>query len=896
MKKLGKKLSFLTKIMLVVGLLISNLSSLSVVFAYEVSDSMLIDLVNDKLKISYTDALAEDVENVSVKVYENYTYLNGLSEEEVVSSYSLDANQMEAALEGNLELEYESIFTLSEGEEVDNLNLFDGTYEVKVEFIKVTAVEEESTSQETGEAVLEEETEVVAEVTETVLEGENEETEGSQVELLNETLPEVTEEVFVTGEFKKEIKHESGLSVKLFNSENVELTLENNKYLVKKDNSAVVVSAQLLSGGLNPTDVFVYDEVEYMAKDLLKYEFRTNTDFAGYLYGEYVLPVEVKLLKTTNVEEEYDEVVYTDSVSVMYESYGLNTETLNNAVASNEYEDTYLFEGETAEGVLFVLPQFEVKSEETETTRTMLDLYNVLNTSMEEYDAEKVTYQLLKGEVNVLEAYAPASEEDTLEDYLATMMLDETVVVVLNCSDLKVTYRVVFAADLNNDKTITEEDLLKLIDQVVGESEVVDLSKSDVYSDNKVNTLDVLYLNEMIKSKTWNPEVTEVEAELGASLNVLIDGVDALASGDEFTVEYVLSLSEYEVNGFSGLLEYDKEALELVSVSSYIDWLGNYSKDTGKFLYLGEESLTGPELTEDPETEETPENEVTVVTEEENSEVTEEPEVVTEDYVVLTATFKALKAGTHTVTVKDNEYFNNATYLVLAEDLVASVDVVVNKSDDNTLSYLEVAGQVIALVEGKFEYEVSVDNDVTLVDLKYIVSNVAANVTSTVFPEELVEGKNTVVVTVMSESGVSQDYTITVVREAAPVEETTTQVSYDNYEEEEEPEVVVTPESEEEEEEVVEEDEESNLSKIVIIILILLVIAGLVYLIFKDEDSEETKKANKDVDRLKKEALDKEVKTTTVETVSNTKSTNKSNNKSNNNKTKNNKNNNKKER
>ena len=273
-------------------------------------------------------------------------------------------------------------------------------------------------------------------------------------------------------------------------------------------------------------------------------------------------------------------------------------------------------------------------------------------------------------------------------------------------------------------------------------------------------------------------------------------------------------------------------------------------------MYLGEESLTGPELIEEPEVEETPENEVTVVTEDENSEMTEEPEVVTEDYVVLTATFKALKAGTHTVTVKDNEYFNNATYLVLAEDLVASVDVVVNKSDDNTLSYLEVAGQVIALVEGK----------------------------------------NTVVVTVMSESGVSQDYTITVVREAAPVEETNTQVSYEKYEEEEEPEVVVTPEPEEEEEEVVEEDEESNLSKIVIIILILLVIAGLVYLIFKDEDSEETKKANKDVDRLKKEALDKEVKTTTVETVSNTKSTNKSNNKSNNNKTKNNKNNNKKER
>ena len=35
MKKLGKKFSFLTKIMLVIGLLVSNLSSLTYVFASE---------------------------------------------------------------------------------------------------------------------------------------------------------------------------------------------------------------------------------------------------------------------------------------------------------------------------------------------------------------------------------------------------------------------------------------------------------------------------------------------------------------------------------------------------------------------------------------------------------------------------------------------------------------------------------------------------------------------------------------------------------------------------------------------------------------------------------------------------------------------------------------------
>ena len=47
MKKLGKRLSFLTKIMLVAGLLISNLSSLSVVFAAETT--IFVDVVDEKL-------------------------------------------------------------------------------------------------------------------------------------------------------------------------------------------------------------------------------------------------------------------------------------------------------------------------------------------------------------------------------------------------------------------------------------------------------------------------------------------------------------------------------------------------------------------------------------------------------------------------------------------------------------------------------------------------------------------------------------------------------------------------------------------------------------------------------------------------------------------------------
>ena len=74
MKKLRKSLSFATKVMLAFGLLISNLSSLSFVFAAEVKTE--ITVVDDMLNIKYLDELADDVESVKVNVYENYTYLD----------------------------------------------------------------------------------------------------------------------------------------------------------------------------------------------------------------------------------------------------------------------------------------------------------------------------------------------------------------------------------------------------------------------------------------------------------------------------------------------------------------------------------------------------------------------------------------------------------------------------------------------------------------------------------------------------------------------------------------------------------------------------------------------------------------------------------------------------
>ena len=898
MKKLGQKLSFLTKIMLVVGLLISNLSSLSVVFAYEAPADVVVSLDEEKLEISYTKQLSEEVKAVNVKVYENYTYSDGTSEEEVVNVYSLTAEQLLEAVAGTLELTYDSMF-VSEDNTVNDFELFDGTYSAKVEMIDVTDYSEETVVETT-------------ETENTETEVQTTETENTETEVQTTETEETTETVLAVGTYEETMNHRSGLNIRLFDSTGAEITMVGDRYAVSAEKSNVTVVAQILSGGLNPNDVFEYNGEEYTASELIAKEFSSEKDFTGLLFGEYELPVEVKVLKqlpeaeTENTEtveitetevevvaENTEEVVYNANVGILYESYELNAALLNVVAASEGYGESYMFYSDSKDGVLYLLSDFETTetAEETVVTKTMLDLYNMLNVALLEEDEtveSKITYTLLKDDVNVLESYVPVTEEDSLEDYLATLTLDETVQVVLSNEGLTVTYRVVVVGDLNNDNVLTQEDVLELIDQVVGESEITDLEKSDLYAfDGEVNSLDALYLNQMVNSQTWDAMIVGEQVSLNASLEVKSNGEELseenyLTSGDEFTVDYVLSLTDYEVNGLAGVFNYDETLFELVSVKVANEWLGN--DGDGKFLYLGEESLTGPELeVTEPENEvetENTESEENVLLEES----TEEETVTTVDYVVLTATFRALSAtdeeSNNVITLDEIELFNStvekAVYYVLDQDSVSTEAIEVTASEDNTLSYLEVAGVEIALENGVYEYEITVANDITVVDLKYILNNVAAKVTSTVYPEELAEGSNTVVVTVTSESGVSQEYTITVVREEAPEEETTTQVSnnnyYNDYEEEKDEEVVTTPEPEEDDDEV---EEESNLSKIVIIILILLVIAGLVYLIFKDEDDAETKKANKEVNKLKKESLEPEVKT--VNKTSNIKTNNKTN-------------------
>ena len=151
--------------------------------------------------------------------------------------------------------------------------------------------------------------------------------------------------------------------------------------------------------------------------------------------------------------------------------------------------------------------------------------------------------------------------------------------------------------------------------------------RSNIDFVNAVNNIDTVLDDE------------EVDAVLDARLDVkfndeVLSEENYLTSGDEFTVDYVLSIKDYEVNGVAGLFNYDKTLFELVSIEINNEWVGN-NKD-GKFVYLGEESLIGPELDET-----LPEEDVTPQNDDSNTEPVEPIK-----YVILTATFKTLAATT----------------------------------------------------------------------------------------------------------------------------------------------------------------------------------------------------------------------------------------------------------
>ena len=734
MKKIGKKCSKFTKLLIVFGMLFTNLSPLSIVFAESVNSDVTVSVNNGKLNVNYLGDI-DDTDEISVVVNENYTYLDNTTDNSqdasmvlLGSDFGTNGVELDSALLSNV--------------------IFDGLYEVNVKLYNKTD------SEELGEV-----------------------------------------------NFSKNIEHQSGLSYKVYDGTGVTEIIPSSEGKYGVDGE-FIVKYKVLAGKISPSDVFK-DETTgdfYTASQLLEKEYSIVENKDGNLYGEYNVLFKVALTKSAG--ETTEDFVLEDSVNVMYGEYSDNADLLNSSADNLLMNSKYIFSGEDKAGKIFVLP--------TNQKYLATDILDILDLAY--INNDKVNYVISNSEYSDVMS---ATDE---------VYVDDETVVTITSGDLTITYKCVMLGDLNNDGIIDNADLKLLVEKIVNETEVND--KTDVYKDDALNTYDAQSMAQVIKNNSWDGDVVRMDATFEPRLELVNEDI---VSGDTFVVKYVLPIEQYNVSGIAGLVNYDKSLMELVNINVKNDFIG--ANNNGKFLYLGN-SLDSS-----------------------NSE-----------YVMLELTFKALSSGNGTISVTDNELFNKDTYYNI-QDMDVSTQVVINTSADNKLSSLKVAGQEIQLKSDVLEYRISVDNDVVTPNVEAITNNVAAKVTSIEAPEELVEGDNIIKVKVTAENGDELVYTIIVNRKAKESNDnnnSTKPVSYqnDNNVAEDTQEDINLPAIDDKKNDAIkdnkkdDEKKENNTSRIIIIILILLVIAGLIYLIFKDdEEDDDIKKANKDINKLKKDNI-----------------------------------------
>lgn len=734
MKKIGKKCSKFTKLLIVFGMLFTNLSPLSIVFAESVNSDVTVSVNNGKLNVNYLGDI-DDTDEISVVVNENYTYLDNTTDNSqdasmvlLGSDFGTNGVELDSALLSNV--------------------IFDGLYEVNVKLYNKTD------SEELGEV-----------------------------------------------NFSKNIEHQSGLSYKVYDGTGVTEIIPSSEGKYGVDGE-FIVKYKVLAGNISPSDVFK-DETTgdfYTASQLLEKEYSIVENKDGNLYGEYNVLFKVALTKSAG--EATEDFVLEDSVNVMYGEYSDNADLLNSSADSLLMNSKYIFSGEDKAGKIFVLP--------TNQKYLATDILDILDLAY--INNDKVNYVISNSEYSDVMG---ATDE---------VYVDDETVVTITSGDLTITYKCVMLGDLNNDGIIDNADLKLLVEKIVNETEVND--KTDVYKDDALNTYDAQSMAQVIENNSWDGDVVRMDATFEPRLELVNEDI---VSGDTFVVKYVLPIEQYNVSGIAGLVNYDKSLMELVNINVKNDFIG--ANNNGKFLYLGN-SLDSS-----------------------NSE-----------YVMLELTFKALSSGNGTISVTDNELFNKDTYYNI-QDMDVSTQVVINTSADNKLSSLKVAGQEIQLKSDVLEYRISVDNDVVTPNVEAITNNVAAKVTSIEAPEELVEGDNIIKVKVTAENGDELVYTIIVNRKAKESNDnnnSTKPVSYqnDNNVAEDTQEDINLPAIDDKKNDAIkdnkkdDEKKDNNTSRIIIIILILLVIAGLIYLIFKDdEEDDDIKKANKDINKLKKDNI-----------------------------------------
>ena len=606
------------------------------------------------------------------------------------------------------------------------------------------------------------------------------------------------------------------------------------------------IFANLLNGDYKLDVYFVNEEanINYVDTLLIKNTVGSS-DYKTYYSGEFTDIYNKVISSTLLTEEQKAELTNVDFVKL--------TQIVTIDEIDNKLDGNYFFDNYNEETVSIINRLEGIFNADSITGVKVSDYLNKI--ANDEY---------FKGfNVTITDAYG---YEVAPESLVGTGMK-----LTLSYGDASLIYTFVVSGDVN-DGLVTGEEVNIALNSVLELQylDAVNMYALDINKDGVVDLLDVTKMAGSIAYGSWVERVGYNDS-VNSTLELNKSNNEVIRVGDTFKVDYVLSgltAKNIELNGIEGIINYDKDVLDLVGISSNsLDDYSNYNYLTSKYLYasnkvLDEDSVVltftfKAKMEQNTNIKMTNEKvaidgtEVKLVSNSDidikiaralstNNDITsltssigtfDKPfdKNVLEytlyvDYWVKSVTLNGVLRDEYASTLAFKEYALTGDTTVITLPVVAengdiksytiNVVKVYPKSTNNYLSKLEIEGYEIEFNKDTLEYSIKVSSDVETLDITAVAEDSSARV-NIYGNSDFKEGENTVTVVVTAEDGSERTYTITVDKEA---KKEVVDKNEDNTE---------------------EEKSNNQLEKTIIIILIILVIIGLLYLIFKKDDEED---------------------------------------------------------
>ncbi len=833
-----RKIKKIINIFMVLTILFSQISLPVRVLAETLEESYDLNLtIDDAYKLTIESVGTKsfvDVEDYLIKVETSFTYNDGGSYSTSDSYYQIN-NGLE--IEGNLDIALNALETL-----------YNGTYKAKVTIYDTKDI---AYTGDFSDASYE------AYITDNTL----------------------TEEIFKEGE-KIINSHKSGIDWTITS----ELLCDNDVCTLDSTAANKVVSLDFVinEGDLNPDKDYFLNEIinDTYTDTNVDISLTRQINFADLLYGTYVFEYQYRTL---------EDVVYTRTLTITY-----GDKTLNPNIVTY-FDLTSSLTDEKKLALIYSYTSLTEEERELVSAEYMLLPYNYYD-----YDIDAalntngigMRFRYFTGIESGIE-YSPLA----VSSFYGKIQTTDVVTTVGDLLDIVPKVDFVEVVVLNKDRTIadptssietgmifrlnsygvireypihligdfdgslvTEADVRELINFAIQTNKNIypGMLVSDINGDSFIDLKDVTEMIYSINQRAWGVSAYSFTDNLRVGLT----NNDIIRVGDEFEVAYsVEGFINDSINGIAGTLNYDKTALELLSISvvnsTTYEWYGNINYDNGNFIYATNSELDtdsvillfkfkalreadtnveikNVEVAKDgvlatlADTSTSIDLDILRALHTNNNlsslissigSINFNREILEYNLYVTSSNYKISFEGTledeyATVTgLKEYSLFNDKTIVtidVTAENgdvktYTVNIIKVYPKSGNNNLASIVIDDIDIDFNPNILEYDITVENDVNSLDLTIVTEDKKAEVTI-VGNENFVTGENIVKIMVTAENGNTKTYTINVTKE----EEKLAKADLDG--------------------------KNNTTEKIIVIVLIALVVTGLLYLIFKKED------------------------------------------------------------